>query len=261
MTRDIVINGATIRIDEMIIAEEKPTIIFLHDSLGSIELWRDFPKQLSALSACNVLVYDRQGYGKSSAFTTTDRGNDYLELEADTLHQLIALLQLKQVILFGHSDGGSIALIAAAKYPQHIAGIITEGAHIFVEEMTLAGIREAINLYQTTNLKERLQKYHENKTQSVFDAWTKTWLRNEYRTWNIEKFLPQINCPVLVIQGTQDEYGTQAQVDGIFNQVSGKAKKLLIPAIGHTPHKEAKEIVLQQSAAFINALAVALKQE
>ncbi|MDQ3277553.1 MAG: alpha/beta hydrolase [Bacteroidota bacterium] len=254
MRRDIVLNGATIRLEELYYSKEKPTLVFLHDSLGSIALWRDFPKILGERTACNVVVYDRQGYGQSSPLKTAERGNDYLEIEANGLHQLLEKQQLKNVILFGHSDGGSIALIAAAKYPAHIAGIITEGAHIFVEEITLEGIREAVKLYKATNLKERLQKYHGEKTEAVFAAWTKTWLNEGFRTWNIENFLPQIQCPALIMQGEKDEYGSEAQVDGIVNHIAGKAKKLMIPSIGHTPHKEAREVVLAQAAAFINAL-------
>lgn len=229
----------------------RPTIIFLHDSLGSVELWRDFPRQLGSITNCNVLVYDRQGYGKSSPFASEERANDYLEVEADVLNQLIEGYGIQQPILFGHSDGGSIALIAAAKYPERMVGVVTEGAHIFVEDITLLGIRHAVDAYQTTNLKERLEKYHGHKTEAVFRAWADTWLREGFRPWNIEGLLPQIKCPVLVIQGEADEYGSLAQVDGIITQVSGVASQLIIPGVGHTPHKEAKELVLGQSAMFI----------
>lgn len=233
---------------------EHPTIVFLHDSLGSVELWRTFPKTLGELTQCNVFVYDRQGYGKSSPFTVNSRDNDYLEIEADRLHQLIEQCGLQRVILFGHSDGGSIALIAAAKYPSFILGVITEGAHIFVEEITLEGIREAVTAYQTTDLKERLQKYHGEKTEAVFNAWAATWLNDTFRSWNMEQFLPKIHCPVLVIQGEKDEFGSLDQVNGIVKQVSGVVSSLIIPAVGHTPHKEAKEIVLEHSAGFIGTL-------
>lgn len=234
--------------------EHRPTIIFLHDSLGSVELWREFPKELGALTQCNVLIYDRQGYGKSSPFTTNARRNDYLEIEADRLAQLITQYRLHRVILFGHSDGGSIALLAAAKYPSSIIGVITEGAHIFVEEITLKGIREAVTAYKTTNLKTRLQKYHGEKTEAVFKAWAETWLSNTFRSWNIEHFLSKIHCPVLVIQGEKDEFGSLAQVHGIVKQVSGAVSSLIVPAVGHTPHKEAQEIVLDHSAKFIRTL-------
>lgn len=250
----LVVNNIALAIQHIHIADNRPTIIFLHDSLGCIELWRDFPQALGEATNCNVLVYDRQGYGKSAPFSTAERDNDYMELEADVLNGLIMKLGIKDVILLGHSDGGSIALIAAGKYPQNIRAVITEGAHIFVEEITLQGIRAGAEAYRTTNLKERLQKYHGDKTEAMFWAWAKTWLTDKFRTWNIESFLPHIQCPVLVIQGDKDEYGTEAQVDGIVNQTSGEAVKLIIPEIGHTPHKEARETVLKESAGFIARL-------
>ncbi|NHM07700.1 alpha/beta hydrolase [Flavobacterium sp. CYK-4] len=229
---------------------EKPTIIFLHDSLGCIELWREFPKQLGEAANCNVLLYDRQGYGKSCGFTSEKRDNDYVEHEADILNALLQHWNIEQAILFGHSDGGSIALIAAAKYPENIIGIITEGAHIFVEELTLDGIKAAMMEYETTDLKTRLSKYHGDKTDTMFRAWTETWIKESFRSWNIEHFLPKIQCPALIIQGEMDQFGTLAQVDGIISQ-SPKAQSLIIPGIGHTPHKENPEIVLEETAKFI----------
>ena len=168
--------------------------------------------------------------------------------------KILEVCSIDNAILFGHSDGGSIALIVAAKYPLHIMGIITEGAHIFVEDITLQGIRDAVKTFHTTNLKERLQKYHGDKTDAVFWAWTKTWLSDEYKFWNIESFLPKIKCPVLIIQGENDEYGSKEQVNGIINQVSGEARQFITPSAGHTPHKEAKEVVLEHSASCINHL-------
>lgn len=251
MLKYLDIDEATLAVQEVYIGETRPTIIFLHDSLGCIELWRDFPAKLGEATNCNVLVYDRQGYGQSSPFTNAERDNSYMEKEADVLNLLIEKCGIKNAILFGHSDGGSIALIAAAKYPANIRGLITEGAHIFVEDITLKGISEAAETYRSTNLKERLQKYHGDKTDAMFWAWAKTWLTDTFHSWNIEAFLPNIQCPVLVIQGIHDEFGTEAQIDGIINQVSGKAVKLMIPGIGHTPHKEAHDEVLKQSAGFI----------
>jgi pimeloyl-ACP methyl ester carboxylesterase len=233
---------------------ERPTIVFLHESLGSVELWRDFPKKLEELTKSNVLVYDRQGHGKSSSFMTLERDNDYLESEADILLEVLNAYGIDDTILFGHSDGGSIALIAAAKHPSKIIGIISEAAHIFVEEITLEGIRGAVKAYPTTSLKQKLQKYHGEKTDELFWSWAKTWLSEEFRSWNIESFLPHIKCPVLVIQGERDEYGSEEQVNGIINQVSGEAQKIIIPIVGHTPHREAAEVVLKCSASFINHL-------
>lgn len=252
MIKDVFIDGAILSVAHFIIAEGRPTIVFLHDSLGSIELWRDFPLTLGEMTNCNVLMYDRQGYGKPSPFISMERSNDYLEKESSVLIKVLENLGLKKVILFGHSDGGSIALITAAKYPDVVSGIVTEGAHIFVEDITLNGIKEAVKAYEATNLKERLQKYHGQKTDHVFYVWVNTWLKDEYRAWSIESFLPHIICPVLVIQGTEDQYGSDAQVDGIVNQVFGKAVKLVIPSVGHTPHKEARETVLQELVSFIH---------
>ncbi len=230
----------------------KPTIVFLHESLGCAELWRDFPKKLGTLTTCNVLVYDRLGYGKSSPFTTLKRGKDYLEIEADILIEVLKVCKIDKTILFGQSDGGSIALIAAAKYPSQIKGVITEGAHIFVEDITLEGIEEAVKAWHTTNLKEKLQKYHADKTEALFWAWAKTWLSDDFKSWNIESFLHHISCPVLAIQGEKDQYGSGEQVNGIINRVSGEAKQLIISSVGHAPHKEAEEMVLEYSASFIN---------
>lgn len=251
MNRELVLNDTSFGIYQTQIHKDRPTIIFLHDSLGCIATWRDFPDALGEATGCNVLVYDRQGYGQSAPFAKAERTKDYLEEEADVLHEIINACGIAQALLFGHSDGGSIALIAAAKYPDKIKAVVTEGAHIFVEDVTLQGIRAAVETYRTTNLGQRLEKYHGDKTDAVFWAWAKTWLTDEYRSWNIEQFLPRITCPVLVIQGEQDEFGSMAQVDGIVHATSGTAEKLMIPRTGHSPHKEAREIVLERSVAFL----------
>jgi pimeloyl-ACP methyl ester carboxylesterase len=253
MFESIYIEGVELKLKRIVIAEDKPTLIFLHDSLGCMELWRHFPDKLASLTQCNVLLYDRQGYGRSEPFSN-ERKTDYLETEADVLHQLITACKIEDAILFGHSDGGSIALIAAAKYPAVIKAVITEGAHIFVEDITLNGIKKAVEAYSTTSLKERLDKYHGDKTDGVFWAWANTWLSPEFRSWSIESVLPLIACPILVMQGANDEYGSLAQVEGIVNNLSTTAERLIIPFAGHTPHKEASEVVLKHAAAFIHSI-------
>ncbi|MFN8346959.1 MAG: alpha/beta hydrolase [Spirosomataceae bacterium] len=259
MIQNVILNGVSLQLSRILVAEDRPTLIFLHDSLGCIELWRDFPEQLGGATHCNVLVYDRQGYGKSSPFDNTDRNSNYLEVEADVLHWLMEALSIPSAFLFGHSDGGSIALIAAAKYPEKIKGVITEGAHIFVEDITLKGIHEAVEAFQNTNLRQRLMKYHGEKTEAVVRAWADTWLSEGFRHWNIESFLAHILCPVLVIQGEKDEYGSLAQVDGIISQVAAEAQKFILPSIGHTPHKEAKEAVLEKTTRFLHQIAPGLQ--
>lgn len=231
--------------------EGKPVIVFLHDSLGCTQLWRDFPAKLSQATHCNILVYDRLGYGKSDPMLTHERPVNYMELEADLLNDLLAELHINNAILFGHSDGGTIALITAAKYPETVKAVICEAGHIFVEEVTLKGVYDAWDEYKTTNLPERLQKYHGDKVEMLFKAWTETWTREDYRSWNIEYLLKNIQCPLLFIQGEADEYGTLEQVEKTVNQVAGTSEKYIIPGTGHTPHKEVPEIVLNKAAAFI----------
>lgn len=223
---------------------DRPTIVFLHDSLGCIRLWRDFPKRVGQLTQCNILVYDRQGYGDSCGFSKPRRDVEYLREEAEILFDLLQYWQTGPVVLFGHSDGGSIALIFAALYPDMVISVITEGAHVFVEDITLKGILEAEEAYQTTDLRSKLEKYHGEKTDAMFNAWTKTWTSSWFRDWNIEHYLPKITCPVLVIQGENDEFGSLAQVDAIVNGVSGPSQKVIVPDARHTPHKENAEVVL-----------------
>jgi len=233
--------------------ENRPTIVFLHDSLGCVQLWRYFPEKLCTALKCNMLIYDRQGYGKSSSLPTHHRTKDYLVKEADVLHHLLSELGRKNVILFGHSDGGSIALIAAGKYPSMVSALVVEAAHVFVEEVTLQGIRAAAREYANTNLRMRLEKYHAEKTETVFKAWTETWLSDDFRSWNIEHFLPRITCPLLFIQGAEDEYGTSKQMEAVSELVKGKVKTVLIPGVHHTPHKEAGMKVMEEVVAFLNS--------
>lgn len=232
--------------------ENRPTIVFLHDSLGSVELWRDFPVKLSEATKCNVLAYDRLGYGKSNPMSTHERPVNYMELEADLLNDLLAELNINNAILFGHSDGGTIALITAAKYPKRVEAVICEAGHIFVEDVTLKGVYDAWEAYKTTNLPERLKKYHGDKVEMLFKAWTETWTRDDYKNWNIEYLLKDITCPLLFIQGEADEYGTLDQVEKTVSQVSGSAEKYIITQIGHTPHKEVPELVLEKVTGFIS---------
>jgi pimeloyl-ACP methyl ester carboxylesterase len=232
----------------------KPTLIFLHDSFGCIELWRDFPRRLGALSHCPVLVYDRLGYGKSDPFPYATRPLDYLEREAHLLNEIINLLALEQVLLFGHSDGGSIALLAAAHYPQKIKGLIIVGAHIFVEALTLQGIREAEKAYTQGTLKSKLETYHGAKTEALFRAWADTWNHPDYQSWNIEDQLANIHCPALIIQGEHDEFGSAAQVQRMVQGISGPATELMVPHCGHNPHKEQPQLIREKSAAFIASL-------
>lgn len=248
------INNANIHYVHHEINPERPTLIFLHDSLGSTQLWRDFPKEVAEKTNCNLFIYDRKGYGKSSPFTINHRELTYMHDEADFLNDLIQHFNFKDIILFGHSDGGSITLLYAAKYHQNLKGIVVVGSHIIVEEISLQGIRDAKIAYAKTNLKERLTKYHGDKTQKVFEMWTETWLRPDFIDFDIRKELQNIECPTLVIQGIDDEYGSIEQVNGIINNVKGRKESYLVPDAKHTPYKENRTPTLAKTVEFIDSL-------
>lgn len=225
-------------------------LVFLHEGLGSIAQWRDFPERLCLMTGLPGVVYERRGYG-SSGPAAERRTPHYLHEEAiDLLPQLMQKLAIERPVLIGHSDGGSIALIFASAFPGRVSAVITEAAHVFVEDITLEGIRRAVSAYRETGLREQLKRYHGDNTDAVFRAWSETWLSDEFRGWNIEAYLPGIKCPVLVIQGEDDEYGSAAQVEAIAGRVSGRAEPLVIPGCGHVPHLQAKEKVLQAMGRF-----------
>lgn len=237
-------------------SSDKPTIVFLHDALGSIAQWRDFPKLLAAQCRLNAVVYDRCGYGLSSgcegkdaelALRATVRPNDYLHQEADILEELLLKLGIRQPIIFGHSDGGTIALLYAAKY--NPKAIISEAAHVFVEEITHTGIHET--LQNAVEIKEKLKKYHKNQAETIFNAWHQTWLSATFQVWNIENEITQITCPVCVIQGKNDEYGTMEQVNKIKNGMKGFCEINIIDDCGHFPHIEKRDVVLKMAQGFI----------
>ena len=234
--------------------ETGPMLVFLHEGLGSIAQWRDFPFAVSLAANLPAVVYERGGYGNADPLDAP-RSVRYIHEEAlQSLPEVLRQLKIDDAILIGHSDGGSIALIFAALWPQNVRGIITEAAHVFVEEVTLAGIREAVIQYDSTDLPERLSRYHGSKTEAAFRGWSETWLSPAFRDWNIEEYLPGVRCPVLAIQGRGDEYGTPAQVEAIVNGVSGRAEPLIIADCGHVPHHQARKRVLAEMTRFILTL-------
>lgn len=229
-----------------------PTLVFLHEGLGSIGQWRGFPAQLCIQTGLSGLVYERWGYGHSEPLTGP-RPKDYLYREAkDSLPEILAAAEITEPpILFGHSDGSSIALLFAAIYPKQVRAVISEAAHVFVEEVCLAGIRTARAAYERGDLRDGLHRYHGANTDLMFRGWCETWLRPDYRDWNIEAKLSGIVCPTLIIQGADDEYGTRAQVDAIAAGISGRAEVLWLADCGHAPHHQARETVLETSEHFI----------
>jgi pimeloyl-ACP methyl ester carboxylesterase len=236
-----------------ILLKDRPTLVFLHEGLGCIEIWRDFPETLCESLGCSGLVYDRRGYGGSEMFEGP-WPVDYLEMESLTyLPELLKECNIDDAVLIGHSDGGTIALITAA-HINIVRGIITEAAHIFVEQITIDGIRSAVKAFETTSLKEKFARYHKENTETIFYRWADRWLSPEFQNWNIQDILPKITCPALILQGKDDEYGTAAQVMGIADRVSGPVDVKLIPDCGHIPHFQAKDTVLSEMTRFIKEL-------
>ena len=230
-----------------------PSIIFLHEGLGSIAQWKDFPEKVCALHGHRGLVYERQGYGASSAILHKRDENYLHDYALNELPAVIKELQLEEeeIILYGHSDGGSIAYIYASHLPENIVGIISEAAHVFVEDITLEGITPVVDTFKRGKLKSALEKYHGAKTEQTFYAWSDTWHLKRFREWNIEAGLQNIICPVLAIQGVTDEYGSEEQLDKIIYGVGGTSKKLFIPNCGHSPWKEQEDIVLNTVKNFL----------
>ena len=226
-------------------------LVFLHEGLGCVEMWKTFPERLCEATGLPGLIYDRQGHGRSSPLTET-RTPEYQHEEAlDFLPQVLRRLNIQRPVLIGHSDGGTIALIFAARFPDWPVCVVTEAAHVFVEEVTVQGIRQAKQAFETTNLPDKLAKYHGDKTRDIFSAWADTWLDPKYHSWNIESELPSIRCPLLVIQGEKDEYGSLEQVESIVDNSSGPAEPLIIPGRGHIPHLEAEDEVIEGVVGFL----------
>jgi pimeloyl-ACP methyl ester carboxylesterase len=247
LARSISLTGAN--------TKRSPILVFLHEGLGSIAQWRDFPQALVERAGLPALIYDRSGHGGSDPLPKP-RTPRYLHDEAlEVLPEVLDRCGIEKTILVGHSDGGSIALLFASAHPQMVSGAITEAAHVFVEDVTIAEIRHAGESWLNTQLRTKLARYHGDKTHALFHAWYDTWLAPEFRDWNIEHCLPGIRCPLLVVQGRDDEYATAAQVEAIARQVSSPVETLFVPHCAHIPHHQAREATLEGMARFIAPLA------
>jgi pimeloyl-ACP methyl ester carboxylesterase len=229
-------------------------LVMLHEGLGSVSLWRDFPEELAHMTGCRTLVYSRQGYGRSSPLDTP-REVDYMHVEARLwLPAIINRLGIHSPVLFGHSDGASIALIHAATPESEVAGIIALAPHVKVEDLTVRSIAAAKRAYLETDLRTRLSRHH-LEVDSTFWEWNRTWLDPAFRSWNIEALLPAIRCPVLAIQGEDDEYGTMQQITSIA-QAARDAKLLALPACRHSPHRDQPQAVLAAAREFVAGLTI-----
>jgi pimeloyl-ACP methyl ester carboxylesterase len=234
------------------------TLVFLHEGLGSVTTWRDIPDVLARRTGCAALVYSRAGHGRSPA-PSVPPGVGFMHDEAlHVLPQLLDRFDIHDPILIGHSDGASIALIYAGCAPSAASrkprGLVLLAPHVFVEDCSIESIARMRELYATTDLRERLTRHHGENVDAAFYGWNDVWLDAAFRQWNIEACLPAITCPVLVIQGEDDEYGTRRQVDAIARQVHGPVDVELVPQCGHAPHRDQRELVLERIADFIGRM-------
>ncbi len=227
----------------------RPTIVMLHEGLGSVALWKDFPQKLALRTGCGVLAYSRYGHGSSDRLMEK-RPVEFMHHEGEVvLPELLDKLGITRPILLGHSDGGSIALIFAGKYPERPCALILEAPHVFVEDLSVASITLAKDEFQTTNMRPKLARYHRH-VDETFWGWNDIWLDPEFRSWNIEEYLPAIRCPILCIQGEEDEYGTIAQVQAIKARVPA-TEIVMLAGCKHSPHRDQPEAALERMAEFV----------
>jgi pimeloyl-ACP methyl ester carboxylesterase len=231
-------------------AKSAPTLVFLHEGLGSVALWKDFPARVAEATSCPVLVYSRAGYGRSSP-AVLPRAPDYMHVEALTvLPALLDRLGIADPVLVGHSDGASIALLHAGSGSRPVRALVALAPHVFVEDMSIASIDEVRRQYETTDLREKLARRHADPD-AAFRGWNDIWLAPAFRSWNIEACLPGVRCPLLLIQGRDDEYGSAAQLDAIERQVGGKVARIELADCRHSPHRDQPEATLAAIADFV----------
>lgn len=230
-------------------------IVLLHEGLGCVALWRDMPDALVTMTGRRVFVYSRQGYGASDP-CALPRPLTFMHAEGlDMLPKVLDAAGIATCVLVGHSDGGSIALInAGGVRDPRVVGVATIAAHVFNEDISVASIQEAKVAYDSTDLRDRLVKYHGTNVDCAFRGWNDAWLHPDFLNWNIEEYLSAVTVPVLAMQGMDDEYGTEAQVDAIVSQVAGPVSKHMIAGAKHSPHLQAKDETLAALSDFIAAL-------
>ncbi|MBV7484197.1 alpha/beta fold hydrolase [Bordetella sp. BOR01] len=253
--------GRDMRLECHWIAPERrdtPLLVFLHEGLGSVSMWKDWPRQACAAAGCRGLVFSRYGYGQSTPRPADEKWPvEFMHDQArEVLPALFAALDIDagrdRPVLVGHSDGGSIALLFAAMYPRAVAGIVVAAPHIFVEDVTVSNIAQARHAYLNTDLPARLGRHHAD-ADSAFWGWNDIWLNPAFRAWDIQQYLPRITCPVLALQGMDDEYGSLEQVRGIRRAVP-QTRLLEIPACRHSPHKDQPDVVIEAVADFVGGL-------
>ena len=232
----------------------EPTLVFLHEGLGSIRQWRDFPSKVASATGGRALVYDRYGYGQSDLLQEARRDVRFMHHEAlGALPSLLSNLGIENPILVGHSDGASIALIHAGA-GHAVRGVVALAPHVFIEEVCLHSIKRAKETFETTDLPEKLGRYHRD-VRKTFYGWADVWLDPQFERWDIrEEYLPGVRCPVLAIQGYDDEYGSMAQLDEIKRRVAGPCELVKLRDCGHSPFRDQPEMVLSSVSSFLGKI-------
>jgi pimeloyl-ACP methyl ester carboxylesterase len=215
------------------------TLVLLHEGLGCVDLWRDWPEQLAAATGHTVLAYSRTGYGRSEP-VTLPRPLRYMHDEAELLPAVLEAAGVRACVLVGHSDGASIALIHAGSpnRSKSIRALALLAPHVFCEELSVRSIAAAKEAYSTGELREKLRRYHGDNVDGAFWGWNRAWLDPDFKRWNLEEYLGGIDLPVLVVQGTDDAYGTLAQVEAIHRGVKGRFSRRVLEACGHSPQRD-----------------------
>lgn len=230
--------------------EQASTLVFLHEGLGSVAQWRDFPRQLSEATGLGAFAYSRLGYGRSDP-VELPRPLRYMHDEAALLPEVLSAVGIKESVLIGHSDGASIAIIYAGS-GRHagLKGLILEAPHVFAEPLGLESIEKAGQDFLGTDLRQKLAKHHGENVEGAFWGWNRAWLDPGFRSWNLESYLPGIQVRTLVIQGEDDQFGTAKQVEAVRSQVRGPAEVLILPQCGHSPHRDHPKAVLEAMSCF-----------
>lgn len=235
---------------------EAATLVFLHDGLGCVELWRDFPQRLAEATGCGAFVYSRLGHGRSDP-GELQRSLRFMHEEAEVLAEVLDAAGIQKAVLVGQSDGASIAIIhAGSPGARRVVALVTEAAHVFSEEKTRQAITAAMQEYRHGTLRQRLLRHHGENVDSVFGGWAGAWLDAGFGEWNIEAYLTRVRVPLLAIQGDADEYGTLGQVDAIEAGCAGPFERLILAGTGHSPHREQPERVIRAIAGFLGPLVV-----
>ena len=226
-------------------------LVLLHEGLGSLGLWRDFPRKLETATGISVFAYSRANYRASSASAPLPRAVRYMHDEARLLPDLLRSAGISDPILFGHSDGASIAILHASAAP--VRGLVLEAPHVFAEDVSLRSIAQAREAYERGDLRSRLSRWHQD-VDAAFWGWKGPWLHPGFRGWNLTGCLSAIRAPALLIQGEADEYGTFEQIDAIARGLRGRTEKLVLAGVGHAPHKDREAAVLDATAKFLRTL-------